>query len=57
MDQGYGCECSRHMIYGMLSIGWPMSYLKLNPSRQIAAMPDLSLVADAKGRCAAPESP
>jgi hypothetical protein len=30
MDRGYGCECSRPMIYGMLSIGWQMSYPKLN---------------------------
>jgi hypothetical protein len=28
------------MIYGMLSIGWPMSYPKLNQLRQIAAMPN-----------------
>jgi hypothetical protein len=32
------------MIYGMPSIAWPMSYPKLNQSRQIPAIPNSSLV-------------
>lgn len=26
IDQGYGYECSRIMIFGMLNNGWPMNY-------------------------------